>query len=138
MSEENRSNNDTPRRLLPRGSSRGEKVAIPIWPGRAPISPPDTGGDEQRALAGVAVHDGDRVLGEDVVTAEHVADGEVALGVLHLGCVQGLVDLQPAAGEGREIPDHALESLSRANALGSDQRVRGDRAGVDHRSERAS
>lgn len=45
------------------------------------------------------------------MTAEHVADGEVAMGVLHLGNVHGLVDLQPAAGEGRDagaITTHAL------------------------------
>ena len=32
----------TPRTLLPCGSSRGEKTAIPIWPGRTASTPPPT------------------------------------------------------------------------------------------------
>jgi len=96
------------------------------------------GGDQQRALACVARDDGLRVLGEDVVAAEHVRDRVVAVRGLQLRRVHRLVDLEPTAGEGGQTVDHSSCPLLRAQSCGADERVCRESSGVDHGVERAS
>ncbi|SKX74617.1 Uncharacterised protein [Mycobacteroides abscessus subsp. abscessus] len=84
----------------------------------------------------VSVDDVVRRVVDDSVVAQHVRDCEIAVGRVHLGLVQGLVDCQFASGKCGEEAARPLDAGLDVGVVVDEQPVGGDRAGVDHRVAR--
>ena len=78
------------------------------------------------------------VVLDDVVGPQHVCQREISIHVFELGIGHGVIDGELAPGEPGEEIENVVHALGDRGFLTVDQLVYRDRAGVDHRVERAA
>ena len=78
-----------------------------------------------------------RIILDDAIRAQHVGDGEVALGMLKFGVTQALVDVHLAPRQLRHVAADALHAVFHRGVHAVDELVDHDGAGINHRIDGA-